>query len=388
MPLFKPSIMNGLVVPSGQEVGFENADIVNFLNPDGKNDGYVSASDALHNSDVYSVIYQLSADLASSVLKADKKQAQAMIDNPTNDWTNAHSFWQGVFAQLLLGGEAFIYRWRNVNGNDMRWEYLRPSQVGTFSTQDSSGLYYSATFDSPIVGYKPVIPSNDMIHFRLLSQNGGATGVSPLRALASEFQIKDGSNKLTLKALAQSVMSNGVLKTDTAGLNYKTRAALSRQFKTQVDSSEGGPIVLDKLSEYTPLEIKSDVMGILSQTDWTGKQIAKVYGVPDNVINGTGDQQSSVAMMAGEYARSLMRFANSVVSELKNKLGTNVTIDIKPAIDPVNTDYTKNIAAFAKDGTLDPKQAQWLLKNSGYLPDDMPDFQSDLVGKEETNDSN
>ncbi|MGQ2227160.1 phage portal protein, partial [Fructobacillus fructosus] len=125
MPLFKPSIMNGLVVPSGQEIGIDSADIVNFLNPDGKNDGYVSASDALHNSDVYSVIYQLSSDLASSVLKADKKQAQAMIDNPTNDWTNAHSFWQGVFAQLLLGGEAFIYRWRNVNGNDMRWEYLR-----------------------------------------------------------------------------------------------------------------------------------------------------------------------------------------------------------------------------------------------------------------------
>lgn len=388
MPLFKPRITNGLVVPSGQEIGFDNADIVNFLNVDGKKNDYVSAYEALHNSDVYSVIYQLSSDLASSVLKADKKQAQAMIDNPTNDWTNAHSFWQGVFAQLLLGGEAFIYRWRNVNGNDQRWEYLRPSQVGTFATQDFSGVYYNATFDSPIVGYKPVIPSSDMIHFRLLSQNGGATGVSPLRALANEFQIKDGSNKLTLKALAQSVMANGVLKTDTAGLNYKARSALSRQFKTQVDSSNGGPIVLDKLSEYTPLEMKSDVMSILSQTDWTGKQIAKVYGVPDTVINGTGDQQSSVAMMAGEYARSLMRFANSVVSELKNKLGTNVTIDIKPAIDPVNTDYTKNIATLGKDGTLDPRQVQWLLQNSGYLPEDMPDFQSELVGKEKINDSN
>lgn len=388
MPLFKPSIMNGLVVPSGQEVGIDSADIVNFLNPDGKNDGYVSASDALHNSDVYSVVFQLSSDLASSVLKADKKQAQAMIDNPTNYWANAHSFWQGVFAQLLLGGEAFIYRWRNVNGNDMRWEYLRPSQVGVYAEQDYSGLYYSASFDSPEIGYVPVIPVQDMIHFRLLSRNGGATGVSPLRALASEFQIKDGSNKLTLKALAQSVMANGVLKTDTAGLNYKTKAALSRQFKTQVDSSNGGPIVLDKLSDYTPLEIKSDVMGILSQTDWTGKQIAKVYGVPDSIINGTGDQQSSVQMMSGEYAKSLMRFANSVVSELKNKLGTNITMDIKPAIDPVNTDYTTNIADFAKNGMIDPKQAQWLLKNSGYLPDNMPDFQSELVGKEEKNDSN
>ncbi|CAK1234287.1 phage portal protein [Fructobacillus cardui] len=388
MPLFKPKIMNGLVVPNGQEIGFDDADVINFLNIDGQNTDYVTADKALHNSDVYSVVFQLSSDLASSVLKADKKQAQAMIDNPTNYWANAHSFWQGVFAQLLLGGEAFIYRWRNVNGNDMRWEYLRPSQVGVYPEQDYSGLYYSASFDSPEIGYVPVIPVQDMIHFRLLSRNGGATGTSPLRALASEFQIKDGSNKLTLKTLAQSVTNSGVLKMDTTGLNAKTKAAVSRGFKAQVDSSNGGPIVLDKLSDYTPLEIKSDVMGILSQTDWTGKQIAKVYGVPDSIINGTGDQQSSVQMMSGEYAKSLMRFANSVVSELKNKLGTNITMDIKPAIDPVNTDYTTNIADFAKNGMIDPKQAQWLLKNSGYLPDNMPDFQSELVGKEEKNDSN
>ncbi|MDD9138319.1 phage portal protein [Fructobacillus sp. CRL 2054] len=381
--LFKPSFTNGLVVPNGQEIGFDSADIVNFLNVDDSQNDYIQADKALQNSDVYSVVYQLSADLASAVLHADKQQAQAMIDNPSNDWTNAHAFWQGVFAQLLLGGEAFVYRWRNVNGNDQRWEYLRPSQVTVNAVSDYSGLYYNASFDSPDVGYMQAIPANDMIHFRLLSQNGGATGVSPLKALATEFQIKNGSNKLTLKALAQSVMSNGVLKVDSGMLNAKTKSAVSRAFKAQVDNSNGGPIVLDKLSEYQPLELKSDVMSILSQTDWTGKQIAKVYGVPDSVINGTGDQQSSVAMMAGEYAKSLMRFANAVISELKNKLGTNVSIDIKPAIDPVNTDYTTNIATFQSNGMLSPEEAKWLLKNSGYLPSDMPDIPSETTGKED-----
>lgn len=383
MPLFKPNFQNGLVVPSGQEIGFDDGAVIDFLNTNGEDDKYVTAEKALRNSDVYSLVYQVSADLASSVLIADKKQAQAMLDNPSNDWTNSHSFWQSVFAQLLLGGEAFVYRWRNVNGNDMRWEYLRPSQVGTFSLRDFSGVYYNATFDSPQVGYKTAIPSNDMLHFKLLSQNGGATGVSPLRALANEFRIKDGSNKLTLKALAQSVMANGVLKVDSGTLNAKTKSAVSRAFKSQVDNSDGGPIVLDKLSDYTPLEIKSDVLSILSQTDWTGKQIAKVYGVPDSIINGTGDAQSSVAMMGGEYAKSLMRFANSVISELQNKLGTKVSIDIKPAIDPVNTDYTTNIGNFQSNGMLSAAEAKWLLKNSGYLPENMPDMPDEIEGKEE-----
>lgn len=382
MPLFKPIIKNEAVVSSNGSIGIGSPSVVDLLT--GGNDEYVTADKALQNSDIYSVIYQLSADLASSVLKLDDERMQAMVNSPSGSWSNSYAFWQSVFAQLLLAGEAFVYRWRNANGRDSRWEYLRPSQVSTNSTNDHSEVYYSINFDNPDVGYQQVIPSSDVLHFKLLSQNGGATGVSPLKALSSEFKIKSGSNRLLLRALRQSVISSGVLKVDGGGLlNNKQLGALSRQFKTQVDSSNGGPIVIDKLSEYKPLEMKSDISSILSQTDWTGKQIAKVYGVPDSVINGTGDQQSSVAMMAGEYAKSLMRFANAVISELKMKLETNVSIDIKPAIDPVNTDYTKNIATFQSSDLLTARQAQWLLKNSGYLPEDMPDMPNESAGKEE-----
>lgn len=389
MPLFKPNFQNGLVVPGGQEIGFSDGDIINFLNVDSENKDYVSAAKALENSDVYSIVYQLSSDLATSTLHANKKVVQAMIDNPTNNWSNSHAFWQAVFAQLLLGGEAFVYRWRNANGQDARWEYLRPSQVSTFAFEDFSGLYYNATFDSPLVGYMEGIPGNDMLHFKLMSQNGGATGISPLMALSNEFKIKDNSNQLTLKALSQSVLSPGILKMDMGLLNAKTKASESRKFMQQVNDSNGGPIVLDKLSDYSPLEVKNDVSKLLAQTDWTGTQIAKVYGVPDSVLNGQGDQQSSLTMIGGQYAKSLTRFANSITSELGTKLGTPVSIDLKPALDPMNSDFASNIQLLSQYGTLTPVQAQWLLKNSGYLPDNMPEYQAPASppsagGKEES----
>ncbi|QGN59889.1 phage portal protein [Leuconostoc citreum] len=199
-----------MIVGGGSQIGFDDAEIVNFLNPAAKND-YVSADIALRNSDIYSTVFQLSADLASSKLITSNSRNQGMLNNPTS-WSNSYSFWQAVYAQLLLGGEAFVYRWRNQNGIDIRWEYLRPSQVSVFPLNDYSGLYYNATFDSPLVGVKMNIPSGDMIHFRLLSQNGGATGISPLRSLASELEIKDSSNKLTINALAKSVLTPGILK--------------------------------------------------------------------------------------------------------------------------------------------------------------------------------
>lgn len=373
MPLFSPRFTNSLDVGGGREIGFDDADIVNFLNPIGQDD-YVSADIALRNSDIYSAVFQLSADLASSKLITDNSRNQSMLNNPTT-WTNAFSFWQSVYAQLLLGGEAFVYRWRNQNGIDLRWEYLRPSQVSVFPLDDYSGLYYNVTFDAPAIGVKQSIPSNDMIHFRLLSQNGGATGISPLRSLASELKIKDSSNKLTINALAKSVLTPGILSVKGQGLlNNNLKAARSRQFMNQIKNSNGGPVVIDSLEEYTPLEIKGDVSKLLAQTDWTSKQIAKAYGIPDSVLNGKGDQQSSLKMIGGDYAKALMRFGRSITSELSNKQSSSVDMDIKPAIDPVNDDYTANINTFKQSNTLTSGEAKWLLKETGYLPPDMPDI--------------
>lgn len=361
-----------MIVGGGSQIGFDDAEIVNFVNPAAKND-YVSADIALRNSDIYSTVFQLSADLASSKLITSNSRNQGMLNNPTS-WSNSYSFWQAVYAQLLLGGEAFVYRWRNQNGIDVRWEYLRPSQVSVFPLNDYSGLYYNATFDSPLVGVKTNIPSGDMIHFRLLSQNGGATGISPLRSLASELEIKDSSNKLTINALAKSVLTPGILKINGGGaLNAKLKTGRSREFMNQVNKSNGGPVVVDSLEDYTPLEIKGDVSKLLAQTDWTSKQIAKAYGVPDSILNGKGDQQSSIAMMSGEYAKALMRFGRSITSELTTKQSSDVTIDIKPAIDPVNDDYTTNINDFKKSGILASNQAVWALQQTGYLPEDIPE---------------
>lgn len=108
MPIFSPRFKNSLDVGGGSQIGFDDADIVNFLKPDGQDD-YVSADVALRNSDIYSAVFQLSADLASSRLITNNSRNQGMLNNPTT-WTNAYSFWQSVYAQLLLGGEAFIYR--------------------------------------------------------------------------------------------------------------------------------------------------------------------------------------------------------------------------------------------------------------------------------------
>ena len=372
MPFFKRNPINNGLMTSQGEIPFTDENIVNFINPGSRNN-YISADKALRNSDIYSIIFQMSGDLASSKLFADAQRAQGILDNPSVT-TNKHAFWQSMYAQLLLGGEAFAYRWRNLNGTDLKWEYLRPSQVSTYLLEDGSGLTYTVTFDEPEAGVKQFIPSSDIIHFRLLSKNGGKTGISPLLSLNSELNIKKSSNKLTLNALAQSIISPGVLKIEKGGLlNAKQKSARSKEFINQVRSSDNGPIVIDDLENYTPLEIKSNVAQLLAQTDWTSKQIAKVFGIPDSYVNGQGDQQSSVDQIKGMYANALNRYMNSIVSELDDKLNAHIHADIRPSIDPLGDNYATNLSNIAKNGTIASNQAVWMLQQVGYFPDDMPE---------------
>lgn len=350
----------------------DDTDILHFLDPD-NSDKYVDARTALKNSDIYSIVFQLSADLANGKLKADAPRAQGILNNPTQT-SNAHAFWQSMFAQLLLGGECFAYRWRNQNGTDMTWEYLRPSQVTPFLLEDGSGLIYNINFDEPEVGVMEAVPQSDLIHIRLLSQNGGKTGISPLSALANELQIKDKSNKLTLSALGRSIIAPGILSIKHGGLlSDEEKASRSRKFMKQTSKSENGPIVIDDLEEYTPLEVKSNVAQLLNQVSWTGAQIAKVYGVSDSIINGQGDQQSSIQMMGNAYVKSLARYAKAVTGELNNKLNANINLDLRSAIDPLGDSYTTTISNLRKNGAIAANQAVWLLKESNYFPEEMPE---------------
>ncbi|WP_347787027.1 phage portal protein [Levilactobacillus brevis] len=368
MPVFRPPEIKNQV----QSMPVEDDDVVNFLNPNGQRD-YVSATDALKNSDIYSVVSQLSGDLATVQLSANMPRAQGILNNPSST-ANGHAFWQSMFAQLLLGGECFAYRWRNRNGLDMRWEYLRPSQVEAYSLKDGSGLTYTVTFDETQLGVRQYVPQGDMIHIRLTGINGGQTGISPLEALTSELQIKDASNDLTLAALARSISAPGVLSIKHGGLlSEKMKASRSRNFMKQVNKSNGGPVVIDELEEYKPLEMKADVTKLLSQTDWTSKQIAKVFGIPDSYLNGQGDQQSNIDQIKGMYANALNRYMQCVVSELDDKLNATITANLRPAIDPLGDAFATTLSGLAKDGTIANNQATWVLQQLGYFPADMPE---------------
>lgn len=355
-----------------QTIDLNSEELISYLTG-GDNNKYISAEKALANSDLYSLIAQLSADLALVRFQTPSNRWQKFLKNPSKE-TNGFSFWQSMFAQLLLDGNAYAYRWRNSNGVDLYWEGLKPSQVTAYKNLDGSGLVYDINFEEPSIGTKHNIAQNDVIHFRLMSRDSiGLTGYSPLKALTAELSIKNKSNELTKNALSQSVTSPGILTITHGGkLSAEMKAAHARSFMKQV--GDGKPVVLDDLETWTPLEVKGDVAKLLSQADWTSKQIAKVYGLPDSYLNGRGDQQSNLDQENSQYAKALKRYVGSIVSEFNDKLSTQITPDLRPAVDAVGDGLAGRISKMVKDGALSANQAQFVLQKAGYFSQDMPEF--------------
>ncbi|KGH73692.1 phage portal protein [Oenococcus oeni] len=369
MPLFHSNfhIRDSTAKASIPIEGWTN--IIDFLNP--KEDHYVGSWKALRNPDIQAAIQLLAGDLATVELSADATRAQGILDNPSST-ANARTFWITMFAQMILGGESFAYRWRNANGIDSHWEYLRPSQVQTFELSDGSGLVYNLSFDEPDIGLMQNVPQSDMIHLRYFSMNA-MTGFSPLYSLATTLTIKQKADLLSKNALSQSATTSSALKIDTTNLNDTLAKGRAKVIGEQLNNSAGQPVVLAENETLTPLEIQSNLAQLLSQVDWTSTQIAKAFMIPDSYLNGQGDQQSSLDQISGLYGNTLNRDLQNVLSELNNKLNADITGDIRKAIDPSGDSYAVTLSTVAKNAGLASNQITYILQESGFIPDDLPD---------------
>ncbi|KRN27741.1 phage portal protein, HK97 family [Lactobacillus selangorensis] len=349
------------LVDASQTVSLSDPALINFFNP-GKTWSYVSADKALEHSDLYAVISLISSDLARADFNSAKKSVQGLINNPS-PLTNRAAFWQAMYAQLLLDGNSYAYIWRNINGTPLYLEYLRPSQVQVKLLDDGSGLVYDLTFDEPSVAMKTNVPASDMIHFRLMSKNGGKTGVSPLYSLTVELSLQDSSNSLARDALSSAINPTGILKLNKGSLLNAGQKAATRQSFVDANKGASGPLVLDDLEDYVPLEIKTDVSKLLDSTDWTGDQISKVYHVPKD-MTGTESEHSNIEQVIQQYNTTIGRYSEPVVSELENKLHSDVSVDVKQIIDIDGSRLEKRVRGLRLDGIISSELAQEILLRS------------------------
>ncbi|WPC18516.1 phage portal protein (plasmid) [Pediococcus inopinatus] len=337
----------------------------------GKKIVMADASGALKNSDVYSVINRISSDVASAKFKTENSYVSDVLNSPSR-LISRFSFWQGVLVQLLLSGNAYI---PFVRGRGL--EQVPPSDVQINYLKGNQGISYTVAENN---GRSEMQLSQDeMLHFRLMpdAKYRYLVGMSPLESLTYETSISNSSKKGNLNAMNHAINPGGVLKWETLKASDEEKTAMRVQFQEQNEGNTGGVMVLDNSMDYTPFEIKQDVLKQLQESgEYSANNIAKAYGVPVDMMGGgstTESQHSNIDQIKGTYLMTLNTDVNPILDELREKLNApDLQLDIKGMIDVDDSLKINQINSMMTAGTITSNQAQFLLQRDGYLPEDLP----------------
>lgn len=329
--------------------------------------GVLSASNAMTNSDIYSVVSLISSDVASMQFTASDRNVLKILQTP-HKFINSFNFWQSVVAQMLLYGNAYVTINKTPDGQQvLGLELLQDYQVSSVIVGDgSTDITYDVKYDDgrPEMYYG----SDEMLHFKLVTVGSDESnryfGTSPLVSLAPELTIQQLSNTLTKTTLKNGINPSVAIKIPEAQVDKEAKDFIRDGFVDSTTGDNAGkPIVLDASADLQMLGISPEVTSFLENVNWTKNQISKAFGINEAMLNGDGDSQSSIEMVQAQYQKSLMRYKNAIQYELALKMGNDVNLAAVPTDDIILT----RMEELVDKQIISPVDANQTLKQKGII---------------------
>lgn len=350
----------------------------------GKPIGYVPASQALKNVNVYSAINRISSDIASAHFKTENTATLNKLERPSNI-ISRFSFWQGTLMQLALSGNDYIplvgRNWEHVPNSDVQIEYLPGNNGIVYKVMENN--------DRP----KMTLTQDQMLHFRLMPDPSYRflIGRSPLESLQNALTIDDKSTQSNLNNLSNQMNPAGKLKIDNyIGDGQDLEDARDAFEKANSGENSGRLMTLPSGFDYEQFEMKTDVFkALVENAAFSADQISKAFGVPSDILGGgtsTESQHSNKDQIKALYLMNLNTYIHPILDELALKLhAPDLELDIKDMLDVDDSLMVSQIANLVDNGALGQAQGEYMLKRSGFLPNNLPKFEP-LKGGEQNAD--
>lgn len=280
---------------------------------------------ALKNSDILTAVTIIAGDIARfPLLKKDftgnieqDADLNYLLNVKSTGNVSARTWKFAMTVNAILTGNSFSRILRDPKtGKALQFQFYRPSETTVEETNDHRLIY---TFRDRLTGVSVKCDASDVIHWKFFSHDT-ILGRSPLLSLGSEISLQDGGLNTLIKFFRDG-FSSGIIKLKGAQLNGEARKKARMDFEKMREGSTGGsPLVFDDTQEYTPLEIDTNVLQLITSNNFTTAQIAKALRVPSYKL-GVNSPNQSVAQLAEDYvANDLPFYFDAITSELALKV--------------------------------------------------------------------
>ncbi|HER7233290.1 TPA: phage portal protein, partial [Streptococcus pyogenes] len=260
---------------------------------------------ALKNSDILTATSIIAGDIARFPLVKKDVNGDIIHDEDINYLLNVKSTknasartWKFAMAvNAILTGNSFSRILRNPKTNQaLQFQFYRPSETTVEETDNHEIVY---TFTDTLTAKQVKCFAHDVVHWKFFSHDT-ILGRSPLLSLGDEIDLQTGGINTLIKFFKDG-FSSGILTMKGAQLSGDARQRARQEFEKMREGSVGGsPLVFDSTMEYTPLEIDTNVLQLITSNNFSTAQIAKALRVPSYKL-GVNSPNQSVAQLMEDY---------------------------------------------------------------------------------------
>lgn len=192
-----------------------------------------------------------------------------------------------VMVSLLLRGNAYGLLQFDKNGRATEVVLLHPDLV-TVNISKTGVISYTINKG----GENITLPSQMVWHLRGLTLPGSYEGLSPIAYAAATLGLDVAARDFAGGYFAESGMPKAVITHD-AVINQAEATVIKDRVLTALNGRE--PLVIGGGVKFTPISIKPDEAQFLQTQNANVAQIARYFGVPPEMVGGSGSSSMTYA---------------------------------------------------------------------------------------------
>lgn len=253
------------------------------------------------------------------------KRVNWLLGVEPNERMNSYTLFKNLVTSILLRGNAYIYPDYDEVGIVRAFYLLSPDSV---SYDKHSNLY---EVQDDVNRIYRVLRSEEILHFKNVSRDGGYTGVSTIRFAAQTLGIAATSDAETLKRFATGGRFKAILKnsSNVRGIGEYQDEELKGHGNDLQDSINRGDdiLVVKGDAEVSPLSMTSADMQFLESRKFTIREIARFFNVPPSKLmdDSNSNYKSVEVSNIAFYSEALQPIVTEIEREFAAKMLSEVT---------------------------------------------------------------
>ena len=248
------------------------------------------------------------------------KRLNYVLSVQPNSRMNASVFLKNLVSQILLQGNAYVLPVKNLYGDVEALYLLTPGSVAHDVFTNRYNVSDSVNIISGIYG------SDEILHFKNVSNDGGYTGISTISYAALTLGIAATSDNETLKRFATGGRFKAILKNNTSTKGwgeYQDEQLKAHGDDLQDAINRGDDILAVKGDvDVSPLSMSSADMQFLESRKFTIREIARFFNVPPSKLmdDSNSNYKSVEVSNIAFYTEALQPIVTEIEREFSAKL--------------------------------------------------------------------